>query len=255
MKILIIEDEALVAKDLIKQIKSIDQTINILAIIESVDKGMEWFQNNQLPDLIISDIQLADGTSFEIFEKLQIKAPVIFTTAYNEYAIHAFKVNSIDYLLKPINKNELQLAIQKYKNLKANFSGQLQDLLQNWEENKKKKYKERFLCIYKHALIPIATKDIAFFHKQELIYIHTFTNEKYISEFNTLDEIVQLIPPDNFYRANRQYLVNSKSVGKINTTHKGISINLIAPFGNEIDISREKASDFKKWMGGDKTEL
>lgn len=251
LKILIIEDEPLVAKDLVYQLKNIEGEIEILDSIQTVKAGIAWFNSNKLPDLVISDIQLSDGTSFEIFEKLNLQCPVIFTTAFNEYAIKAFKVNSIDYLLKPIDKYELNKAIDKYKSIKSGYSSQLQNILQNWDINKQKKYKERFLSIFKNALIPVDIDNIAFFHKEELIYIHTFKNEKYISEYNTMDEIEHLIDPQIFYRANRQYIVNSKAVGKIRSTHKGISINLVSPFDNEIDISREKAAQFKNWVAGE----
>jgi two-component system, LytTR family, response regulator len=251
LKILIIEDEPLVAKDLVNQLKSIEQEINILSIVNSVAHGLDWFSKNKLPDLIISDIQLSDGISFEIFEQLNIPCPVIFTTAYNEYAIRAFKVNSIDYLLKPISKQELSKAIEKYRQIKSGYNFELQEILQNWESNKQKKYKDRFLCVFKNALIPVEATDIAFFHKEELIYIHTFKADRYISEYNTMDEIEHLINPELFYRANRQYIVNIKAVGKVKTTQKGITANLISTFENEIDISREKAVDFKNWLVGE----
>jgi len=201
--------------------------------------------------LILSDIQLSDGISFDIYDQYSVKCPIIFTTAYDEYAIRAFKLNSIDYLLKPIDKTELERALNKYKNLQNTqpATEQLKVLLSQLGQPTKK-YKERFLCVYKHAMVPIQTEQIAFFHKDELIFLHTLKNEKLISEFQSMDELEHLVNPEQFFRANRQYLVHLQSVGKVKNTHKGLTITLNPPFNIDIDISREKAAEFKKWLEG-----
>ncbi len=251
MRLVIIEDEPLVAKDLQNRITRIAPDAQVVATIASVAQARQWFQNNPPPDLILSDIQLSDGISFDIFESLHITCPVIFTTAYDAYAIRAFKLNSIDYLLKPIDGAELQRALNKYKSLSSEhvLGDQLKILLQNWDKDERK-YKTRFLTVQRNSLVPVVEDDIGLFHKEELIYIHTIGNEKLIGEHQTLDEIESLVDPAKFYRVNRQYIIHIQSVARIKTTHKGLSVQLKPPFNIELDISREKATAFKKWMEG-----
>jgi two-component system, LytTR family, response regulator len=250
MNILIIEDEPLVAQDLKNLIAKAEPEAKILDTITSVEAARGWFDGNNLPDLILSDIQLSDGISFEIFETLHIHCPIIFTTAYDEYAIRAFKLNSIDYLLKPVDATELRAALIKYKSLTTEtiLGEQLKSLMSTWG-NQSRKYKERFLTVHRNTLIPVMQNEIAFFHKEELIYLHTLSNEKYITEHHTLDEIESLLSPDIFFRVNRQYIVHIQSVAKIKTTHKGLTLQLKPPINLELDISREKAVAFKKWIG------
>lgn len=250
MKILIIEDEPLAARDLETLIVMLEPDARIVNTLSSVEVAKKWFTENTVPDLIVSDIQLSDGISFDIFESLQLQCPIIFTTAYNDYAIRAFKLNSIDYLLKPIDAKELAAALTKYKALTTeNILGeQLKTLIQNWGQPQRK-YKERFLTLHRNTLVPVSTNETAFFHKEELIYLHTVANEKYISEHSTLDEIESLIDPECFFRVNRQFIVHIQSVGRIRTTHKGLTVQLKSPYDIEIDISREKAVAFKKWIG------
>lgn len=250
MNILIIEDEPLVAQDLKNLITKAEPEAKILDTITSVEAARGWFDGNNLPDLILSDIQLSDGISFEIFETLHIHCPIIFTTAYDEYAIRAFKLNSIDYLLKPVDEAELRAALTKYKSLTTEtiLGEQLKSLMSTWG-NQSRKYKERFLTVHRNTLIPVMQNEIAFFHKEELIYLHTLSNEKYITEHHTLDEIESLLSPEIFFRVNRQYILHIQSVAKIKTTHKGLTVQLKPPINIELDISREKAVAFKKWIG------
>ena len=248
--ILIIEDEPLVAQDLKNLITKAEPEAKILDTITSVEAARGWFDGNNLPDLILSDIQLSDGISFEIFETLHIHCPIIFTTAYDEYAIRAFKLNSIDYLLKPVDEAELRAALTKYKSLTTEtiLGEQLKSLMSTWG-NQSRKYKERFLTVHRNTLIPVMQNEIAFFHKEELIYLRTLSNEKYITEHHTLDEIESLLSPEIFFRVNRQYILHIQSVAKIKTTHKGLTVQLKPPINIELDISREKAVAFKKWIG------
>ena len=250
MNILIIEDEPLVAQDLKNLITMAEPEAKILDTITSVETARGWFDGNNSPDLILSDIQLSDGISFEIFETLHIHCPIIFTTAYDEYAIRAFKLNSIDYLLKPVDEAELRAALTKYKSLTTEtiLGEQLKSLMSTWG-NQSRKYKERFLTVHRNTLIPVMQNEIAFFHKEELIYLHTLSNEKYITEHHTLDEIESLLSPEIFFRVNRQYILHIQSVAKIKTTHKGLTVQLKTPINIELDISREKAVAFKKWIG------
>lgn len=250
MKVLIIEDEVLVAKDLIRLLHMTNDNIEVVAELSSVAASKKWFKENELPDLIFSDVRLSDGISFEIFESLEIHRPIIFTTAYDEYAIRAFKLNSIDYLLKPIDKKELENALVKYKTFSVEgiLNEQLKTMLSHWNGTSTKKFKERFLTLHRNALVPVSTGEISFFHKEELIHLHTLNGDKLISEHQTLDEIESLVDPGKFFRVNRQYLVHMQAVGKIKTTHKGLTIELKGIASIEIDISREKAAAFKTWL-------
>lgn len=250
MNILIIEDEPLVAQDLKNLIAKAEPEAKILNIITSVETARGWFDENNLPDLILSDIQLSDGISFEIFEALHIHCPIIFTTAYDEYAIRAFKLNSIDYLLKPVDETELRAALGKYRSLTTEtiLGEQLKSLMSTWG-SQSRKYKERFLTVHRNTLIPVMQNEIAIFHKEELIYLHTLSNEKYITEHHTLDEIESLLNPEIFFRVNRQYILHIQSVARIKTTHKGLTVQLKPPINIELDISREKAVAFKRWIG------
>lgn len=249
MKVLIIEDEPFVAKDLQNLLLQLEPGVTILGIISSVSKARQWFSENQSPDLVFSDVQLSDGISFEIFEGLHLRCPVIFTTAYDEYALRAFKLNSVDYLLKPVDGRELQAALTKYKSLSSEsiLAEQLKSLVGQWASPRK--YKERFLTLHRNMLVPVLQNEIAFFHKEELIYLVTMDNEKLISDHQTLDEIESLLNPEVFFRVNRQYIIHIQSVARIRTTHKGLTVQLKPPFQAELDISREKAQAFKSWIG------
>ncbi len=250
MNILIIEDETWVAKNLQDLVLKIEPDATIVRTISSVQEARKWLTGHPSPDLILSDIRLSDGISFEIFENLKLRCPIIFTTAYDDYAIRAFKLNSIDYLLKPVDEGELRAAMNKYKSLSTEnvLEEQLKVLVSNWGQAQKK-YKERFLTLHRNTLVPISHNDIAFFHKEQLIYVHSLNNEKLISEHHTMDEIETLLNPEIFFRVNRQYIIHIQSVDRIKTTHKGLTVQLKPVFHTEIDISREKAAAFKSWLG------
>jgi DNA-binding LytR/AlgR family response regulator len=249
MKILIIEDEPLVARDLMALVAKLEPGAEVAGPLSSARASREWWTHHEAPDLILSDIQLSDGISFDIFEDLSVKTPIIFTTAYNAYAIRAFKLNSIDYLLKPVDEAELSAALKKFKlmSYESTLGERVKTVLDQWGSGQKK-YKERFLVLHRNTLVPVKADDIAFFHKDELIYLHTLANEKLISEQSTLDEIESLVNPEEFFRVNRQYLIHVHTVGKVSTTAKGLSVQLKAPFLLELDISREKASAFRRWL-------
>jgi len=253
LKILVIEDEEKAAKRLISLIKQIDENITILSIIESVEDAIKWFENNDDVDLIFLDIQLSDGMSFNIFEKVEVNTPIIFTTAFDEFALKAFELNSIDYLLKPINTEKLKQSIFKFKKVsknhtknKLNFDAQ--KLLEALK-SQKKKTKTRFLVNKRNNLIVIDINEIAYFYTEDkVVFITTFDNNKYIIN-NTLDNLEKDIEENLFYRVNRQFFVSVKSISKI-TNHFNYKLKLeLQPKTNtEIIISKSKSKDFKNWL-------
>ena len=255
MKAIIIEDEKLVAKELSMKIAEIDANLKILEILPSVKTALKWFGENAEPDVVFADIQLADGVSFEIFEKFPLLCPIIFITSYNEYAIRAFKVNGIDYLLKPVEPEELKKAIEKAKKIKKNLmkpSIDLNDLVVMMKsgENSKTIYKEHFLCNHRNAWVPVRTADMDFFMYENLIYVCTRTHEKYNMDFESLDEIEEMLDSDLFFRVNRQFIVNRNAVQRVwGIENSKMMVKLKEPHQNiEIDLSRQKAPIFKKWL-------
>jgi two-component system, LytTR family, response regulator LytT len=255
MKAIIIEDEKLVAKELSMKIAEIDVDVKILEVLPSVKTALKWFGENSEPDLVFADIQLADGVSFEIFEKFPLCCPIIFITSYNEYAIKAFKVNGIDYLLKPVEPEELKKAIEKAKKINHSLSKPSIDLNHLVEmlksgENSKTVFKEHFLCNHRNAWVPVKTDEMAFFMYDTLIYVCTKNHEKYNMDFESLDEIEEMLDPDLFFRVNRQFIVNRNSVQRVwGIENSKMMVKLKEPHQNiEIDMSRQKAPVFKKWL-------
>lgn len=248
MKTLILEDETLAAKDLLKTIDQLDIGIEVLAVLKTVKAAQEWLNQYPEPQLILADIQLADASSFELFENRKLSCPIIFTTAYNEFALRAFKLNSIDYLLKPIDAEQLEHAIQKYQTLQKSpaLHEQIQTLIANFQQPQT--YKERFLVLSRNALVPLHVDEIAYFMKDELIFAVTYEGKRFVCDMHSLEEVEKLVNPHNFYRANRQFIIHSNAVAKIKTTHKGLTIELQKTLKQEVDISREKAKVFKQWM-------
>lgn len=255
MKAIIIEDEKLVAKELSMKIAEIDTDLKICEILPSVKTALKWFRENPEPDVVFADIQLADGISFEIFEKFPLLCPIIFITSYNEYAIRAFKVNGIDYLLKPVEPEELKKAIDKAKNIKKNLSKTVIDINHLVEmfksgEQVKPYFKEHFLCNHRNAWVPIKTEEMAFLLYDTLIYVCTKNQEKFNMDFESLDEIEEMLDPDLFFRVNRQFIVNRNSVQRVwGIENSKMMVKLKEPHQNiEIDMSRQKAPIFKKWL-------
>lgn len=253
MNVVIIEDENLIARNLQKMLMQIDSSINVVATLGSVADAVNWINNNPEPDLYFMDIQLSDGISFDIFKKATINKPVVFATAYNEYAIRAFKVNSVDYLLKPIDKEYLAAAIDKYKKYYAQNNNtlqlQLHDLISSLNQNEAPKYKERFLAHYKSGIIPVPENRVAYFVKDAIIYLITSENEKLVTDYNTIDEIEEVVNPAHLFRANRQTIVHIQQVESYKKHDTGkIELHLKCDKNTRIDISREKANEFIKWL-------
>jgi DNA-binding LytR/AlgR family response regulator len=255
MNVVIVEDEPLAACNLEKLLLSLAPDFHLVKKLSSVNESISWFNANPSPDLLFMDIQLSDGISFEIFKRSPLECPIIFTTAYNDYALRAFKVNSIDYLLKPIDKNELKVSIEKFRrwkhgNLNVDFHGQLHQLIQDMNGNKEaKKYKERFLVLHKHSIMPIVQSQVNYLYKEELIYLRTVDNQKFPTDYHTMDELEEIVDPNVFFRANRQFLIHIQSVESYQSGLNGkLSVKLKAPVFAEIEISREKAGAFKDWL-------
>ncbi|GMQ29092.1 LytTR family DNA-binding domain-containing protein [Algoriphagus confluentis] len=253
MKVLIIEDEAPAFRRLQKILEEIDPEIQILEVIDSVDETVKWLKYHQEPDLIFMDIQLSDGISFEIFDQLKIQSPVIFTTAFDEFMLKAFKVNSIDYLLKPIKKEELQQSLEKFQNWfqlgrKSSSQPDFQKVLEEIRADQKN-YKSRWLIRQGEKFSSIPTEDIAYFYTSNgVVHLTTQNGKNYLMESN-LETIQQDLDPSKFYRANRQFLVHFSAIQQVERYHKGkLFVQLNPPSKEAVIISSEKASEFKNWL-------
>lgn len=253
MRIVIIEDEAFAADALEILIRKLRPATEILARLESVEEAIEWFEENQHPELIFCDIHLSDGNSFEIFREVEVKCPVIFTTAFNEYAIEAFKVNSMDYLLKPVKKEELKKALDKYESLRqgsmASEMANLQNLLKNTASDNNKEKKTRFMVKSGQSIKAVPTSEVAYFLAEEgVVLLVTFTGKRYVINY-TLDQLDQQLDELSFFRANRQLITNIKAVREVNPYFKGRLHLLLEPAPKEDQIiSSGKASTFKEWL-------
>lgn len=252
IKAVIIEDEQLIAKELANKIANVTDDITIVEILPSLKTAKKWFMQNAEPDLLFMDIQLSDGVSFELFDHFTLKCPVIFTTAYDEYAIRAFKVNGIDYLLKPIDETDLKNAIEKYRNLlsgKTNFPVDMQQLMATLSAPQASLYKEKFIVNVRNNWIPVDTREIACFMRDNLNYLYTFAGDKFILDYTTLEDVEELLDPKLFYRANRQSIIHINAIQSVKPhENQKLSVFLKAPLKMEVDISREKAPAFKKWF-------
>jgi len=251
-KILIIEDEKPAAEWLRQLILKFDPQISVLAVIDSVSGAEEWFQQNTSPDLVFMDIQLADGLSFEIFERVKVPCPVIFTTAYEEYAVKAFKVNSIDYLLKPIAYSELEAAFQKFVNqVKKEEDTQpvTLELLKKVKEMLRKQYKTRFVIKVGEHLKSIPVEEILFFYSLEkATYLCTADFKTYIVDYS-LDRISEMVDEHRFFRINRKYILSNLSIADIVFySNSRLKIKLRKPDEESIIVSRDKVAAFKEWL-------
>jgi two-component system LytT family response regulator len=251
MKAIIVEDEIFAAQSLQSLIQEVDAEIEILTILPSIDESVEWFRSNPVPDLVFMDIHLADGSSFAIFDEFEITCPVVFTTAYDEYALKAFEVNSIDYLLKPINRKDLERAIGKYKNMTAAQNGNaelLQTLIKSINKNERS-YKSCFLVPEKDKLVPIATADIAcIFIDEKMVKAITFAGKTHYLD-QSLDDLTSQLNPNDFYRANRQYLISRKAVKDLTLWFGSkLVVNLTVTAPDKIIVSKLKAGEIKRWV-------
>lgn len=253
MKVLIIEDESGVAQNLCDILKELEPGIEILAVLETVKETVEWINNNPAPDLGFFDIRIADGDSFEIFEQTQINFPIIFTTAYDEYALKAFKVNSVDYLLKPIDKEALSQSLKKYKSIYEQRTdleqSSLLEMIREMRSVKQKPFKKNLLVYFKDKILPVAVEQIAYFQlEHDLVFCITFERERYSLD-QSLDKLESILNPEEFFRANRQFLVSRKAVTAASQHfHRKLLLDLKPSPGTDVFISKTKAVNFKKWL-------
>ncbi|MEM9857882.1 MAG: LytTR family DNA-binding domain-containing protein [Bacteroidota bacterium] len=254
MQVVIIEDEAPAFRRLQKILTEVQSDIDIVEVLDSVESSIQWLSHNEAPQLIFMDIQLSDGLSFEIFDAVTIKSPVIFTTAFDEYTLRAFKVNSIDYLLKPIKKEDLSASLKKFSLLKSSFGTKVpqQDInaLIRAIKLDDRKFKSRFLVKKGDELYAVEASDISYFQSRNgVVHMVTIEGRDHIMDI-TLDELMSQLDLEQFYRANRQFIVNFKAIQKTHKFHKGkLLIELQQPITESITVSAEKASDFKNWLG------
>ena len=251
MNILIIEDETAAAVNLQSILKKVAPSYNILAVMESIEESVEYFTNksNIYPDLVFMDIHLADGESFHIFDKVEITAPIVFTTAYDEYALRAFKVNSIDYILKPIKEEDLRHAIAKLAQLSGQERSEYQSRVENMVENSSRENQRVFLVHYKDKIIPLSIDDIAFFYtSNEKVSAYTYSGDRYIID-RTLETLQGVLPSNDFFRANRQYIVARRSVKDIAVWFGSrLALNLTLDTPERIIISKARVPEFKQWL-------
>lgn len=255
MKILIIEDEESAVQQLQELLRSLVDAPEFVAAIDNVEDAIAFLSAPPPIDLIFLDISLSDGLSFDIFEHLQIDTPVVFTTAYDQYALRAFGLNSIDYLLKPLRREKLEAALAKYHRLESRSSmvpdRQTMDKIARFIDGETR-YKKNFLVPYKDRLIPVATDDFAWFElKNGIVRGLRFDKKLLFMEEKSLEELSEKLSPQQFYRANRQFLVNRKAIQDISYFFNGrLFLNIAPPPSDKVLISKARAGHFKEWMSG-----
>ena len=249
MKALIIEDEVMAAKTLKKLLVEVSPGVEIVGVLESIEDSVDWISTHAMPDLVFMDVHLADGSSFTIFERVTITCPVIFTTAYDEYALKAFEVNSIDYLLKPISKEALERALNKYHALveKPVGNGQIEALLNQLSD--KKKYRNYFLLPERDKFIPLPVSNIVYIYiDAKTLKINT-TDGKVFYMNHTLDDVMSELDPHEFFRANRQFVVARQSIKDVSVWFGNkLAINLYVETPEKIIVSKARVAEFKIWF-------
>lgn len=246
MRAVIIEDETAAARNLKVLLATSHPEIDIIATLESVSESVEWFQRNEAPDLVFMDIHLADGNAFCIFESIDITAPIIFTTAYDEYALEAFKVNSIDYILKPIKQEELERAVTKYSNLSMRQRAEMSHNISQMAERTRTRTQ---LIRVKDRLIPVTEQEIAYFYtSNEQTILTTFEGKEYPVD-STLESLYNEYGGNDFFRANRQFIISRKAIKDISVWFGSrLAVNLVVATPERIIISKARVPEFKGWL-------
>lgn len=252
MKTLIVEDEQPASKRLVKLLEEYCPSCEVLEIIDSVESAVAWFRNSKMPDLVFMDIQLADGLSFDIFAQTEVRAPVIFTTAFDQYTLKAFKVNSVDYLLKPIDPAELVAALDKYGKFHQSKTAFDPSILENMlrSVSPQQDFKERFLVKIGQHFVHLHVSEIAYFFSEDgVAFAQCLDGKKHIVEY-TLDQLESVLSPKDFFRINRQALICPGAIVKISPWFNSrLKLELKPPNDTNNVVSRERAQDFKKWLG------
>jgi DNA-binding LytR/AlgR family response regulator len=258
MKVLIVEDEKPASENLVEELQAIDDKIDVVAGCYSVDETVRWLNKNPQPDLILMDIQLSDGLSFNIFKACEVTCPVIFTTAYDKYLTQAFEYSSIDYLLKPISQDKLKNAIRKYKSLRNHFASSREYANGHHNGNGQSgeyyshsdRIRSRILVRKGVEFQAVRVEDAGyFFTEHKLIFLVDKDNRKYMAEKNNLSELEEELDKNIFYRANRKYIINANYIKRFKPLERSkISVELTLPVNEEIIISQENAASFKKWI-------
>lgn len=250
MQTIIIEDENLTAQRLEVMLKKYNPGIQVLAILPSVADSVQWLRKNDAPDLVFMDIHLEDDLCFKIFELAPLTSPVIFTTAYDEYMVKAFKVNSIDYLLKPINAEELYAALDKFKTLKEQFAKPDFNTLLHYIGQRSPEYKTRFMVTIGTKIRSIETQEIAYFYSDEKITFMVTREGQHLPIDFSLDKLTNLLDPKQFFRANRQFLIGFGAIQTVHTHFKGkLKLDLMPKTKLDVFVSGDRMTDFKEWLG------
>jgi DNA-binding LytR/AlgR family response regulator len=250
MNVVIIEDEQAAARRLEKILREIEPSIVVMAHIDSVETAVLWLQANPAPDLIFLDIHLADGSSFEIFEHVEVTSPIVFTTAYDEYAVQAFKVNAVDYLLKPLKSAEVEAALSKYKQVfvKPDYTGLL-DTLRRQEGHG---YLRRMLIRFGGSIKLVDMTDAAYFYtKDKITFLMVRSTGKRLPVDYPLDRLETLLDPKSFFRINRQFIINVAAIREMHPYSKSrVKVELEPPTDQETVVSTERSAEFKRWLVG-----
>lgn len=252
MNVVVIEDERLTAERLITMIRKYDPSISVLAKISSVAEAVTWFGSNTTTvDLIFMDIHLEDGDSFQIISKLDLRNPIIFTTAFDGYMIKAFKVNSVDYLLKPINYEELTAALDKFKSLRSN-QVDIKKLIEQLSQQNTPQYKDRFMVTVGTKIRSIQTENIAYFYLEERTVFLVTSDGASLPIDYSLDKLIQVVDPKQFFRVSRQFVVSHDSIQMVHSISTGrLKLDLNPKSKQEVVVSGDRVADFKEWLGKD----
>lgn len=259
MKIFIVEDEDLAVKKLKKTLSLVDESAVVVGEAESISTAVSWLESNAAPDLILMDIELADGQSFEIFNHVEVKSPVIFITSYDEYALKAFKVNSVDYLLKPVQKEDLEAALEKYRSMRQLYKSEtspapqinMEVLVKELQQKlQTKDYRKRFLVKHGQKLVSLEVDDIAYFFSDgRLNFFKTYDNRKFVVDY-TMDELNDMLDPERYFRISRSFFIAVNSVAQIHDYFGNrLLLHLKPETDKEAIVSREKVTEFKTWLG------
>src|SRR6476660_8922278 len=257
MNILIVEDEELAVKKLKKTLLTVDESANVVGEADSIKSTVNWLENNPSPDLILMDIELADGQSFEIFNHVEVKSPVIFITSYDEYALKAFKVNSVDYLLKPVQKEDLHAALDKFRQMKKIYNTEPESAIsldvlvkQLQQKLQTKEFRKRFLVKHGQKLVSVEVDEIAYFFSDgRLNFFKTLDNRKFVVDY-TMDELNEMLDPEKYFRISRSFYISVDSVGQIHDYFGNrLLLHLKPETDKEAIVSREKVTEFKNWLG------